>query len=89
MDVWIGVATIDQLYAAGLRSALPALSRLRTVKVCAPSARLLRFCGLTHGANAPASSWHSKLAMPEVASEPVNESDTSVAVVEAGGVAVS
>ena len=89
VGVLVGVATKFQAYAAGLGSVLPAVSRLGTVKVCVPRASPLRFCGLTQVANAPASSWHSKLAMPEVTSEPVNENDPSVAVVEAGGVPVS
>src|SRR6476469_2377958 len=59
-----GGAIEVQPAVAGEASTLPAASVARTFAVCWPSGRPVNALGDVHGAQAPPSSWHSKLAPP-------------------------
>ena len=60
-DVVGSVTSTVQVREAGLPSALPAGSTALTWKVCSPSLRPERLCGLVQAAKAPPSSLHSKV----------------------------
>ena len=55
------VSTV-KVTAAAEASVLPAMSVARTLKVCAPSASVSVVKGVTHEAQSPSSTWHSKVA---------------------------
>src|SRR5687768_7634987 len=80
-----GVEPIVQVRVAGERSAFPAASLARTLKVCCPSASPSYVLGDAHVVKDPASSWHSNV---EPASLEVNSKAASAVVTTPLGPAV-